>query len=166
MKTLGFSLAILMAGVLCSVDADAQRRPVGRTTPKVVTSNVTQVRSGAEKVSIQIKNVTKFIYVLGGVASGIEIVDKDPRANQAARSANEQNKRDVLQAIRNLRAGLAALEVEFRTNNLLKRHLVHIQGITALSAQTEDLASAGEFIEAGKPLLLVVEQLSDTLAAM
>jgi hypothetical protein len=166
MKTLGFSLAILMAGVLCSVEADAQRRPVRRTTPKVVTSNVTQVRTGAEKVSIQIKNVTKFIYVLGGVASGIEIVDKDPRANQAARSANEQNKRDVLQAIRNLRAGLAALEVEFRTNNLLKRHLVHIQGITALSAQTENLASSGEFIEAGKPLLLVVEQLSDTLAAM
>ncbi len=147
----------------------APKKPV--TTPKVVTTSTLPTSSatasaGAQKVSIQIKNVTKFIYALGGIAQGIEAIDKDTRANKAAKDANATNKAEVIQAIRNLRAGLVALEVEFRANATLKKFLPHIQGITELSAESEDLATAGRFSAAGKPLLLVVEKLSDTLAAM
>lgn len=161
-----------------TIPVAAQKKPT-RYPPKptVVTSGmgnsssapITDARSGAEKVSIQIKNVTKFIYVLGGVASGIEQVEADVKARKANRAAiekNEANKQDVMQAIRNLRAGLAALEVEFRTQPALKKFLPQIQGITDLSAQCEDLARSGQFSASGKPLLLVVEKLSDTLAAM
>lgn len=167
-----FALAILGS---FAVGAEAQRRTTTRrpTKPRVVTTNPvpaanapTEIRTGAEKVSIQIKNVTKFIYILGSVAKGIEDLDKDTRANRAARDANEANKREVIQAIRNLRAGLATLEVEFRTKAQLKKHLGVIQGITELSGQSEDLATAGRFMDAGKPLLTVVEKLSDTLVAL
>lgn len=169
MKLFGLIPVIGLLLLVTAVDAAAQRT-TRRTTPRVVTSQapapVTQLKEGSEKVAIQIKNVSKFIYVLGGAAQGIEAIDKDPRANQGARNTNEQNKREVLQAIRNLRAGLIALEVEFRTKAPLKAHLVHIQGIADLSAQSEDLAMAGRYVDSGKPLLIVVEKLSDTLAAM
>jgi hypothetical protein len=165
-----FGLAVAFAAFFV-VTADAQRRPARPTTPRVVTSNTaaaqtTTLRQGADKVSIQIKNVTKFLYLLGGAAAGIEDIDKDPRANAAARSKNAENKRALIQTIQNLRAGMLALEVEFRTKEPLKRHLPLIQGITELSAQSEDLAAAGRFTDSGRPLLTLVEKLSDALAAM
>lgn len=171
-------LAIVVAALAIStISVDAQRRTPARrpAAPKVVTSSnlpttpaatVATTRAGAEKVAIQIKNVSKFIFALGGIARGIEDLDKDTRANAAAKRANEQNKREVIQAIGNLQAGLAALEVEFRTSDQLKRHLSVIQGITQLSNQSRDLAQAGRFSEAGKPLLTVVEKLSDTLVVL
>jgi hypothetical protein len=44
--------------------------------------------------------------------------------------------------------------------------LINVQGITAMSAECEDLATAGRFSEAGRPLLALVEKLSDALVAM
>lgn len=161
------------AVVLFGIDAAAQNRPTTRVPapPRVITSDTvgtqpTNLKTGAEKVAIQIKNVSKFIYVLGGVAKGIEDLDKDRSANRAARQANEANKQDVIRAMRNLRAGLAALETEFRTKDPLKKHLSLIQGISELSGQAEGLASAGRWVDSGKPLLEVVEKLSDTLVAL
>ncbi len=168
-------LFVLAISGFFAVEADAQRRTTTRrpAAPRVVTTNPTpapasanDLRAGAEKVSIQVKNVTKFIFILGSVAKGIEDLDKDTKANRAAKQANDMNKREVIQAIRNLRAGLATLEVEFRTKDPLKKHLTVIQGITDLSGQSEDLAVSGRFMDAGKPLLTVVEKLSDTLVAL
>ncbi|MGH9948929.1 MAG: hypothetical protein ACRD6X_17285 [Pyrinomonadaceae bacterium] len=168
------AIFVFIIGIFAMTAGAQTRKPAPKkpvSTPKVITSSTlpttsVTVSAGAQKVSIQIKNVTKFIYSLGGIAQGMEAIDKDQKANNAARDANAANKASVLQAIRNLRAGLAALEVEFRTNANLKRFLPQIQGINDLSAQSEDLASRGQFAVAGKPLLLVVERLSDTLAAM
>ncbi len=170
MKTIRVLAFFALAFTSTAVLAQTQKPKAKPATPKVVTSSTISspgdLRSGAEKVSIQIKNVTKFIYVLGGVASGIEAIDKDPKANKSAKNANAANKQAVMQSIRNLQAGLAALEVDFRTKAALKKFLPQIQGITDLSAQTEELAATGRFSESGKPLLLVVEKLSDTLAFM
>jgi hypothetical protein len=174
MKIFCFPIVITVLLVIFSIDADGQTRRTTRppAKPTVAVTNSTpsaaaaEMKAGAEKVSIQIKNVTKFLYLLGGVARGIEDIDNDRNANRAARDANETNKRNLIQTIRNLRAGLATLEVEFRTKDPLKKHLSVIQGITDLTAQTEDLALSGRFSDSGKPLLTVVEKLSDTLVAL
>lgn len=160
-------LALCIVGF--TFTADAQRRRPTRTTtkPKVVTETTigkTDLKTGAEKVSIQIKNATKFLYVLGSVATGLEQFDKDVRAGKV--KPNDQHKRDILQSIRNLRAGMIALEVDFRTKPQLQKYLTNIQGISDMSGRAEDLANGGEFVESGKLLLLVVEKLADTLAAM
>jgi hypothetical protein len=159
--------------LVLAASADAQRT-TRRTTPapKVVTSTAAtagaaaEMRAGAEKAAIQVKNVTKFIYVLGGVAKGIEDLDKDTRANARAKQTNETNKKEVIQAIRNLRAGLTALEVEFRTKPNLRKAVPQIDGIAILSGESESLALSGKFVDSGKPLLLIVEKLSDTLVAL
>ncbi len=169
LKFVVFTLCILGF----SFSADAQRRRSTKTTkPKVVTESTigkTDIKTGADKVSIQIKNTTKFLYLLGSVANGIETIDKDARAGKVSREIkdkNEQFKKDVLQSIRNLRAGMIALEVDFRTKPTLQKYLINIQGISDMSGRAEDLANGGEFVESGKMLLIVVEKLSDTLAAL
>lgn len=167
-------MAVFVCLLSLSSAANAQRRrtPVRKTIrPPVVsvTTNISEVKSGAEKVSTQIKNVSKFIYNLGGVARIIEDLDKEIAARKASRNAPELNqkiKRDVLTSIKNLRAGLVALEIEFRTKPALRNYLFQIQGISDMSGRAEDQATAGQFTESGKTLLLVIEKLSDTLAAL
>jgi hypothetical protein len=171
------SVVVLICLIGLSLSAAAQRRktPARKTTSKQATTSVStapnmlDIKDGAQKVSIQIKNVTKFIYVLGGVAKGIEDIDKDARAGKISRAVvdkNTQYKQNVIQSIRNLRAGLAALEVEFRTKPALKNYLANIQGISDMSGVAEDQAVGGQFTESGRTLLAVVEKLSDTLAAL
>lgn len=174
MKKLGLFAFIIAFAAIFAASAEAQVRRTTRkpAPPKVVTTEniaTADMRTGAEKVAIQIKNITKFIYVLGGIARGIEDLDNEAASKKIAKGAidqNEQNKREVIQAIKNLEAGLAVLEVEFRTKEPLKKYLPQIQGITDLGLQSEDLAVAGKFVDAGKPLLVVVEKLSDTLVVM
>jgi hypothetical protein len=139
------------------------------TTPVSTATGSLEIKSGAEKVSIQLKNVTKFIYVLGDVARVIEDLDKEIKAGKASRAAtdlNTKNKQGVVRTITGLRTGLAALEVEFRTKPALRPYLVNIQGITDMSGNAEDQANSGQLRQAGKTLLAVVEKLSDTLAAL
>lgn len=173
MKTITKLAFTALALSIFAVSAAAQtKKPVVFPKPTVVTSNIGNagsaraVVSDAQKVSNQVMNVTKFLYLLGGISKGIEDIDKDTRANKAARDKNVLNKKTFIQTIRNLRAGLAALEVEFRTKPMLKKYLLKIDGITALTAQAEDLAVAGKFSDSGRPLVMVVEKLSDALVAM
>jgi hypothetical protein len=167
--------ALVLTALILAIAAAAAFGQKSKSTSKkaaaqaVPAASALELREGADKVAIQIKNVTKFLYMLGGIAYGIEDQDAQAKTKTLPRStldANAANKAKVMQAIRNLRAGIAILEVEFRTKPSLKKFMPQIDGITQISAQCEDLAAAGRFSESGQPLLLLVEKLSDALAAM
>lgn len=176
MKTNLIKITAIAACLLCfafSAQAQKRKKTTTKKTPVVETTTTTtasaEIKSGAEKVSTQIKNASKFIYNLGGIARIVEDLDKEIAARKASPNAPELNrkiKQDVITSIRNLRAGLAALEVEFRTKPGLKTYLPQIQGITDMAGVAEDQAGAGKMIDSGKTLLLVIEKLSDTLAAL
>lgn len=170
------SVALLLT---FAADADAQRKK--RTTTRKTTTttkptptptttvNTLEIKQGAEKVSIQVKNVTKFLYLLGGIANGIETADKEAKAGKLSKTAadtNNQYKQKVIASIKGLKDGLAALETEFNAKPALRVYAFQIQGITALALQSEDLATAGKFTDSGKPFLTVVEKLADALTAM
>lgn len=163
-----------------SFEANAQKRRTTRkrpaatrttaaTTAATNAANAAEVKASARKVSDQLKNVTRFVYLLGGIAKNIEAIDLDSKTRKLSASAlnlNETNKKAVIVAITNFRAGLAALETEFRSKPALKLYNFQIQGISDLSAQAEDLAANGQFTEAGKVFLSIVEKLSDTLVSL
>jgi len=167
----------VLAFVFCltsAANAQKRKKPAKRTTTAAkntatAAANAAEIKASAGKVSTQIKNVTKFIYLLGGIARTIEDIDRDAktkRISQAALNLNETNKKAVIQSLRNLRAGLAALETEFRAKPALRLYNFNIQGISDMSGQAEDLATAGQFTESGKMLLSIVEKLSDTLVSL
>ena len=162
--------------VTLTFTANAQRRTTKKPAPKpavtttaVGTTNA-ELKSGAEKISIQIKNVSKFIYLLGGIANTVEAIDADIRARKITRQdaidQNAKRKQAVITSIQNLRAGLAALEIEFRTKPALKNYNLNIQGITDLAAAAEDQATSGQLTQSGKTLLGIIEKLSDALVAI
>ena len=173
MKTNTLKYAAIFCCLLClAVSTSAQKRRTATKKTKstaAATTSATEIRSSAEKVSTQIKNVSKFIYNLGGIARVVEDLDNEIAARKASRNAPELNariKQDVVNSIKNLRAGLAALEIEFRTKPALRNYLFRLQGISDMSGIAEDQATDGQLTESGKTLLMVIEKLSDTLAVL
>ena len=125
--------------------------------------------TAANKVADQIKNLTRFVYLLGGVAKGIEQVDEAARKNEASPAAlqqNEQNKGVVKSSLRNVREGLDQLEVYFRGTPELEGYYLKLAGSASGAANAEDQAAAGHFDQAGRTLLGVVNRLTDVLLAM
>jgi hypothetical protein len=168
-----FVLFVCVLALAMPATAQRKKTTTKKTTTKpattVTTTNNLEIKETAQKVSTQLKNVTVFIYKLGGVASAIEQLDADAKANKLSKAQLDKfnlQKQAVIQSIVNLKAGLAELETQFRVKTSVKPYLLQIQGVTDLVTQSEDLARAGKFSESGKVLISVVEKLSDTLAAM
>jgi hypothetical protein len=161
---LQIGLMLCFIGAL-STAAQAQKKPVKKPVPKATPKPATSlvVREEAEKVSIQIKNLTYFIYVLGGVAKTIEDIDKDTRASTAVKNQNAAAKQKVIQSIKNVRAGVVQLENDFHAKLELRSYLLHIQGVSETVGVAEDQAVRGQYNNSGKTLLDVVNKLTDTL---
>lgn len=149
--------------------SSAKRVKAPAAAARSTAPTTTEIKTGALKVATQIKNVSKFVYVLGGVARVIEDLDRDIAAGESTRNArdlNARNKQSLMTTMRNLRAGLVALELEFRTKSALRKYLYQIQGISDMSGAAEDQALDGQITASGKTLLTIIEKLSDTLAAL
>lgn len=126
-------------------------------------------RQGATRVAEQIKTLTRFLYLLGGVGKGIEAVDDAARRNEASPTVLEQAKRNkvtVKTSIQSLREGLDALEIHFRTTPELQRYYINLAGAAAGAASAEQQAAANQFDQAGRSLLAVVTRLTDVLLEM
>lgn len=125
--------------------------------------------NGASRVADQIKILTRFLYLLGGVSKGIEAADAAARRNEASPAAMEQTERSkvtVKTSLENVREGLDKLEIDFRTTPELQRYYIKLAGVAAGAAAAEDQASAGRYDQAGRALLDVVNRLTDVLLEM
>ena len=142
-------------------------------TAKTTTSSADQATAirneGAAKVAIQIKNLSAFLYLLGGVAKGMQELDaaaKSGNASPAAMQQNEQNKARIKASFEDFRVGLDNLETYFRSTQGLQSYYRTLAGSAEGAANAENLAAAGQFDRAGRSLLDVVNRLTDTLAIM
>lgn len=168
MKHIWLAAMVVVVLGLFAASADAQRKTgktVRKTTP-VKTIPPLDVRAAREKVDIQLSNVNDFVNMLGTIAQGLEVADGDAKAGNlkpATVARIEAKKKEIVEAIRNIRTGLLSLESEFRTKPALAKYLPNIQGITDLAASSEDLAIAGKFVAAKEPLRSVSSKLTDTL---
>ena len=125
--------------------------------------------AGAVRVADQIKVLTRFLYLLGGVAKGIEAADVAARAGEATPAPVQQTERrkaTVKNSLRNVREGLDQLEIDFRTKPELQRFYTRLAGVAAGAASAEDQAAAHQLDPAGRSLLNVVNRLTDVLLEM
>lgn len=138
-----------------------------RTSPAPKASEIQ--RQGAARVADQIKILTRFIYLLGGVAKGLEGVDDAARRNEAPPAILEQAKRNkatVRASIQSVREELDKLEIDFRATLGLQRYYIKLAGVASGAAIAEDQAAANQFDKAGRTLLEVVNHLTDVLLEM
>jgi len=124
---------------------------------------------GATRVADQIKFLTKFIYLLGGVTSGIAQVDEAVRRNEASPALiqqNQQSKAQVKSSIQGFRESLDKLEIDFRGTPDLQPYYIKLAGVAAGAASAEEQAANNQFDAAGRTLLNVVGRLADVLVVM
>jgi len=169
------SIIVLAFLILLPMPASSQRRrraapkPSARVAKAAAEKSAAELQLGRQRLADQIKTLTQFLYLLGGVAKGIESADqasRDRMASSVAIEQNERNKTKVKESIRNVRGGLEKLETDFRINPALRIHSARLSGVASLGETAEGQAAAGRFDEAGRSLLKAVNQLADTLAAM
>jgi hypothetical protein len=150
--------------------SQTRRRTASKASRNIEPPRTSEVqRQGATRVADQIKILTRFIYLLGGVAKGLEGVDDAVRRNEASPAILEQakqNKATVRSSIRSVKDGLDKLEIDFRTTPELQRYYIKIAGVAAGAANAEDQAAANQFDKAGRTLLEVVNHLTDVLLEM
>ena len=120
---------------------------------------------GATRIANQIKNLTTFLYLLGGVAKNVEALDAAAKAGQAA-PTNEKNKAQLKASFTDFRVGLDALEVHFRSTPELQPYYTKLIGSASGAADAEAQAAAGQFNNAGRTLIVVVGRLADVLVVM
>jgi hypothetical protein len=162
-------LLILPVTTLAQTRSRTTRRRTQSAKPSAPQASAEAKTTGATKVADQIKNLTRFVYLLGGVAKGIEQVDEAARKNEASPTAlqqNEQNKATVKTSLRNVREGLDQLEIYFRGTPGLLDYYLKLAGSASGAATAEDEAAAGHFDQAGRTLLGVVNRLTDVLLEM
>src|ERR1700752_2813896 len=118
MKKIAVSIVTICVLLLLTTAALGQTRK--RTTSKSSTSKTTKPsdaqlaaaaavkNDGATKIANQIKNLTTFLYLLGGVARSIEALDAANKAGQPS-PTNEKNKQQLRQSFTDFRIGFDAL---------------------------------------------------------
>jgi hypothetical protein len=166
-----FAIACLLALPATALTQTRSRTTTARSSSRKASSaavNATRAEA-ADRVANQIKNLTKFVYLLGGVAKGIEQTDEAARKNEASPTAlqqNDQNKATVRNSLKNVREGLDQLEIYFRSTPGLESYYLKLAGSASGAASAEDLAAAGRFDQSGRTLLGVINRLTDVLVAM
>jgi hypothetical protein len=140
------------------------------STATAAAQKTAQVRTqGATRVAEQIKLLTKFTYLLGGINSTIAAADEDIRRNQATPEqvqTNQQSKARVKSSIQTFREGLDKLEIDFRAAPELQPFYIKLAGSAAGAATAEEQAAANQFDAAGRTLLNVIGRLTDVLLVM
>jgi hypothetical protein len=164
-------LVLLTTIIIGPTAASGQtRRRSSPSKPPATSLSVTVVRnSGAARVGDQIKHLTKFIYLLGGVAKGLESVDEAVRRNEASPAVlqqAQQSKITVRTSIHNVKEGLDKLELDFRVSPELQPYYAKLAGTAAAAATAEQQATNNQFDAAGRLLLNVVNRLTDVLLEM
>ena len=163
--TLFITLIMLAPSTLYGQTRRTTRRPATSPSPSVSIIR----RQGATRVADQIKNLSRFLYLLGGVARGIEVADEAARRNEASPTILEQtrrNKSSVKTSIQAVREGLDKLELDFRSNPELNRYYIRLAGVAAGASRAEQQAASNQFEAAGRTLIDVANRLTDVLLEM
>lgn len=164
-----FLLVLACTITLSSTSAIAQRRhhtSASRSTSTAKTG--AELNAGRAKVAAQIKVLTRFLYLFGGVAKTIQSADLAIHDGAASPVAveNQQSKAKIVTSIRQLHDGLDKLEADFSSNQSLRNYYAYVLGVAAIADTAQSQAAANHFDQAGSTLLKAVDQLTDALAAM
>jgi hypothetical protein len=142
------------------------KRPPAKKTATATTAAADTVKTeGATRVATQIKNLSTFLYLVGGVARGIEAIDAASKPGEPS-PTNEKNKAQLRSSFTDFRVALDALEVYFRNTPELQPYYAKMVGTASGAADAEAQAKAGQFNQAGRTLIGVVGRLADVLVAM
>lgn len=152
------------------------KRKSTRTKPRTTSTPVPEpapppvnLSAEAAYVAEQVKIVTRFVYVYGKIANGLELAEEQIRRGELSATAvanNRKTKEAVIGNITGVRTGLETLAGRFQANTRLQVQYLKLSYAAESAANAERLVANGRFDEAGKSLVQAVERLADVMLAL
>jgi hypothetical protein len=149
--------------MFCGATAQTRRRS---SQNSYAAKTAAEVKAGRERVAAQIKILTQFLYVFGGVTKDVQAASATSDAAPSASQQNQRSRARIIQSVSDVHSGLQQLETYFGSSPILKKYYDSLSGVGAIGESARTAAAAGQFDDAGKSLLKAVDQLTDALAAM
>jgi hypothetical protein len=147
----------------------SQKRPRASTT--FADKQQAEIRAGRQQIAGEIKILSQFLYLFGGISKGIETAEQVNR-NRDQSSVGmppqqiEQTKTKFKDSIKNVRVGVEQLESSFRLNPVLQTYYTNLAGVGKLAQTAETQAAGNSFDQSARSLIAVVNKLVDALVAM
>jgi len=173
--TIFTAIVLIALGALSQAHSFAQqqqqkqrpRKPAGAKAKPTPTPDM---RAEAAQVAEKIKKVSNFIYVYGKVVNGLQFADEQAKnENQTSakiQALNKENKDKLVASVRGVRAEIEGLAKSFEGNPRLQVQYLKLNYAAGAALDAERLAAAGQYDDAGKSLVAVVERLLDTILSM
>ena len=116
MRKLGIVLCILLLATAAVAQtrtrrSTPQRRPAPATAPTTLDTATQAKTEGANRIAIQIKNLTAFLYLYGRLSKDLEVMSTSGQASPTA----DRNKAQLKASFEDFRVGLDQLEIYFRS---------------------------------------------------
>jgi len=149
--------------------SSSQKRPSSSTT--FAEKQQAEIRAGRQQIAGEVKILSQFLFLFGGIAKGIETAEQVNR-NRDQSSVGmpprqiEQTKIKFKDSIRNVRIGVEQLESSFRLNPVLQTYYTNLSGVGKLAQTAETQAAGNNFDQSARSLIAVVNKLVDALIAL
>lgn len=170
-KLFVIALACLMLLSVSGLSQTKRRASQKKSSTTFAEKQQAEIQAGREQIAAQVKTLTQFLFLFGGVSKGIEIADRakgNREESIAAMSPGQlaQSKAKLKSSIASVRAGLDQLESSFRLNPVLQSYYSSLSGVGKLAQMAETQAASSNFDLAGKSLIAAVSKLTDALLAL
>ena len=147
-----------------------RRRASRQSAPPSTAAPSPNLSDARARISDQIKNLTRFLYLFGRVSNSIEVADAESRRSRVntaeAVAEQDRSKAALRDNLAGVRQGLENLENYFRTTPGLGLYSLRVAGVSSIAAQAESQAASGQFDQAGRSLLGAVNRLTDALGEL
>ncbi|MEW6207894.1 MAG: hypothetical protein AB1631_05975 [Acidobacteriota bacterium] len=163
------ALACILLSAVTAVSQTRRRGSAKRPATTFAEKQQAEIRAGRARIAAQIKALTQFLYLLGGISKTIESAEQSSRNCESSALTPEQIKLTrtrVKESIGSVRAGLDELERGFRFNPALTTFYPHLSGVAAICKAAENQTASNNFDESARSLIRAVNKLTDALVAM
>lgn len=145
-----------------------KKRPIARKPKSAlpVVQPKVDARIEATQTTDTLKALTKFIYLYGKIANGLEVAEdqsKRTRPSASVMEKNAENKNGVLKGINGLKEQVDKLGQTLQANPKLQVQYVNLAGVTQKIVEAMQLVGSSHFDDAGRSLVVAAERLADIL---
>ena len=142
-----------------------------KTTTPAAKPATPDLRAEANLVAEQLKLLTRFVYVYGKTANGLEMAELQakqeatPELQAKLQAKNAQTRSALVASIGSLRDGVDRVGQRFHDNPYLQIQYLKVLSASEAIVSAQQLASGGKFDEAGRTLVAAAERLADAAVA-
>lgn len=164
-RTLLIALALLLASSPAVLAQKKKRTPSPRATAPAP-APPPDTRKEATEVATTLKALTKFLFLYGKIANGLEVAEDQAKRSRLPANVieiNVKSKNGVQAGITGLKDQVDKLGLVLQANPRLQIPYINLAGVTQKIVEAQGLVQNNQFDDAGRSLVMAVERLADLM---